>query len=211
MRETGSEPGLQPIRMVAGWKMDWNTFMELDPSEGNMDALSGSSLLMVSNPCTGRMIDLSWRPEYDVKGRYLLEVWNFVERFDERTNSMELEVDWENAHLTFESRDRLEVVKELERLMVQLEAYKDPRILLKRGVIDEGSESLRIEMDHCGLSPGLIDRIIKDGNSKIQDLLIDHEQVGRQTLTRLADSGVKKGVRKKAMQKLNSRKFREGE
>ncbi len=165
---------------------------------------------MMHHEGLNRIIDLSWRSEMDINGNYILVVLNCLETFDSKTNEFALDVNWKNPNHQFESNNRQEVVYELERLFLQLRPFKDPRILLKQGVVDEPSESFRSDLEHNGFTQEIADKIIRLGNAKIQDLLIDHKAVDKVTLSRLAEEGIKKGVRKKALQKLNSKRFQKG-
>jgi hypothetical protein len=94
---------LQPLRIPAGWVVVLNLFNELDPTPA---ALLYEDLLRLANPGTNRLVDVGWygpRPpdpagtfavcvhEGGLPGRSLAE---------------------------FLSRDRLEVVAEVERLLV---------------------------------------------------------------------------------------------
>ena len=66
----------QPLRMPAGWRVDWNKLFDLDPTVENVRAgyFGGSSLLAASNEHLRLQIDLEWRPEDDPSGEYLLWV-----------------------------------------------------------------------------------------------------------------------------------------
>ncbi len=198
----------QPLRVETGWKVTWNTFNEVDPSEETIHALSGSSLLSLHHEHGNRLIDLSWRPEGDPQGRFILLVLNTCEIFNPKTNTQNIDVDWENPYLTFESKSRMEIVDKLEQLMLQLPPYQDPRILKNRGVVDQPSESYRIELTENGLSPELITNIIANGNRKIQNLLMDHPEIEKGTLEKLSEQGCTTKVKKKAKEKLKSRTFR---
>ena len=81
---------LQPLRVQAGWKIKYNLFTEVDPSEENIHEFQGSSLLSMHHESANRLIDLSWRPELDVNGRYILVVLNTLEIFNPNNNTIEL-------------------------------------------------------------------------------------------------------------------------
>jgi len=198
----------QPLRIASGWSVEWNTFMETDPTPEKMDAFTGDSLLYLSSSHRLRSIELSWTPEGDYQGSFKLIVINLLENFNKNTNTMEYTGEWDNPYYTFHSRDRLEIVDEIERLTLSLDHYEDPRLLLRRGEVDEFSEALRIELLTNGLSRELIDTILTEGNWKIQDILVDHPDIDHLTLNSIAQNGVKKGIRKKALQKLNSKRFK---
>jgi len=182
--------------------------METDPSSEKMDAFTGDSLLLLSSSHRLRSIELSWTPEGDYQGSFKLVVINLLENFNKKNNTIEYDGDWDNPYYTFHSRDRLEIVDEIERLTLSLDPYDDPRLLLRRGEVDEFSEALRIELLTNGLNKELIDTILTKGNWKIQDILVDHPDIDHLTLDLIAQKGMKKGIRKKALQKLNSKKFR---
>ncbi len=198
----------QPLRIETGWKVTWNTFDEVDPMEDTMHYFSGSSLLTLHHENANRLIDLSWRPEETIDGNFILLVLNTIEKFNSKTNTLDIDVDWENPYLRFESKNRLEVVAKLEQLMLQLSPFEDPRILKNRGVIDEPSETYRLELIENGLSDELIAKIITTGNRKIQIQLIDHSDITKDILQDLADNGCNIKVKNKAKAKLNSKKYR---
>jgi hypothetical protein len=63
---------IQSLRVQAGWKIKYNLFTEVDLSEENIHEFQGSSLLVMHHETANLLIDLSWRPELDVNGRYIL-------------------------------------------------------------------------------------------------------------------------------------------
>ena len=202
------EFNLQPLRVISGWNVEWNTFYEVDPHKSTLHYFEGSSLLHLNNYNAKRAINLEWRPEADLNGCFLLRVINLIDNFNPKNNTLEYDGDWEHEHYSFTSKNRLEIVVVLERLMLQLGPFKDVRILKNRGEVDEPSESFRIELFENGISTELVSKIIEFGNSQIQSLLIDFSEIDKQTLQILAEKGFNKGVVNKAKQKLNSKKFR---
>jgi hypothetical protein len=58
---------LQPLRVPAGWRIDWNTLYEVDPSDEQINAgyFGGSSLLLASHVHRRFLTDVGWRPEDD--------------------------------------------------------------------------------------------------------------------------------------------------
>jgi hypothetical protein len=117
------EPQLQPLRIISGWNVEWNLFYEVDPSEETMHYLDSSSLLHLENVGLMRAINLDWRPENDINGCYYLRVINLTKEINKRGN-ISFSGDWENLHHEFISKSRLEIVKEIERLLVQTPAFK---------------------------------------------------------------------------------------
>jgi DNA-binding protein YbaB len=92
--------------------------------------------------------------------------------------------------------------------MLELKPFKDVRVLKNRGVVDQPSESFRIQLKTHGLNSGIVESILIHGNNKIQDVLIDHNEVSKEILEVLVEKGFNKGVKNKARQKLKSKKFR---
>ena len=120
---------LQPLRITSGWTIEWNTFMEKDPHPDDMLDFSGSSLLHAFNQSSKRAINLEWRPEEDPDGEFILRVINLYEEYNSRTQKVDLNGIWEAPHLELRSKNRSNIVAEIERLMVQLDTYVDPRIM----------------------------------------------------------------------------------
>lgn len=118
------EIDLQPLRITSGWIIEWNQFYEIDPSKDTMHYLDSSSLLHLSNYTIMRAIDLDFRLENDINGHYYLRVINLTEIINTKTKKVGYEGDWENLYHEFISNKRLEIVKEIERLVVQIPPYK---------------------------------------------------------------------------------------
>lgn len=117
------ERKLQPLRIISGWHVEWNLFYEVDPAENTMTYFDSSSLLHLNNEHAKRAINLDWSPESDINGYYNLRVINLIKVVDSKTKKIRYEGDWENLHYEFKSRNRLEVVAEIERLLVQLPPF----------------------------------------------------------------------------------------
>ncbi len=198
----------QPLRVASGWTIEWNTFMETDPNPDDMSDFSGSSLLHARNDHAKRAIDLKWRPEEDYDGEFILQVIDLYEEYNPKTKKIEFSGIWEEPYSEFTSKSRLEIVEEIERLMIQLPPYVDPRIMKSPGVVDEIAEPLRLKLEEHGISDQLSSEIMKSGNKILQDILIDNKTVRKTDLEKLIESGASKGIKKKASQKLNSKAFR---
>ncbi|MEO9571436.1 MAG: hypothetical protein ABJH82_14625 [Polaribacter sp.] len=112
------EPELQPLRIVSGWNVEWNLFYEVDPSKNTMHYLDSSSLLHLKNKSNTKAINLEWRPENDVNGNYILRVINLIKTTNNK-GIINYEGDWENLHFEFKSKNRIEIVNEIERLLIQ--------------------------------------------------------------------------------------------
>ena len=118
------EPKLHPLRIVSGWNIEWNLFYEIDPSIETMTYFDSSSLLHLNNYHVMRAINLDWKPENDVNGHYHLRVINLTEVLNPKTKKINYNGDWENLYVDFTSKNRLEIVKEIERLVVQIPPFK---------------------------------------------------------------------------------------
>jgi hypothetical protein len=182
--------------------------MEIDPHPDQISAFGGSSMLYARNDHSRRAINLEWRPEEDPDGEFILQVINLYEEFNHQTNKVELSGIWDDPFFEYTSRNRMEIVDEIERLMLQLGPYEDPRILKSPGVVDEVSEALRLQLIENEVSDELVTHIMETKNKVLQDLLIDHDNIRASDLERLIESGTTKGVRNKASQKLNSKSYK---
>ncbi|WP_336127784.1 hypothetical protein [Mesoflavibacter sp. CH_XMU1422-2] len=200
---------LQPLRVEAGWAIKYNQFYEVDPLKGNESFFEGSSLLMLEDRGRLKLIDVQWRPERNLDGKFQLEVLNFLENYNPKTNELDKDVDWENPFYSFSTKNRLELVEKLEKLMYSLPVEIDSRILIKRGEISEPSESYRLILVKEGISKKLVDKIIKNGNAQIQNLVLDQPDITRKIILNFSKNGVSKKVKNKAKQKLTSKRFKE--
>lgn len=118
-----AEINLQPLRIVSGWIVEWNLFYEVDPSEETMHYLDSSSLLHLNNLGLIRVINLDFRPENDVNGYFYLRVINLTEVVNLKTKKVDYEGDWDNLYFELKSKNRLEIIKEIECLTIQTPHY----------------------------------------------------------------------------------------
>jgi hypothetical protein len=118
------EIDLQPLRITASWHVEWNLFYEVDPSEETMHYLDDSSLLHLNNYSLMRAINLDFRPENDVNGYFYLRVINLTKVENPRNKKISYDGDWENLYFEFTSKSRIEIVKEIERLMRETPPFK---------------------------------------------------------------------------------------
>jgi predicted butyrate kinase (DUF1464 family) len=121
------EPKLQPLRITAGWKVEWNLFYEVDISEETLTYLDSSSLLHLENHQLMRAINLDFRPENDVNGYFYLRVINLTTVENPKTKKIDFRGDWENLYFEFKSKKRKEVVEQIERLVVQTPPFKSKK------------------------------------------------------------------------------------
>ena len=120
-----NEIDLQPLRITASWHVEWNLFYEVDPSEETIHYLDSSSLLHLNNYSLMRAINLDFRPENDINGYYYLRVINLTKEVHIRTKKVSYNGDWENLYFELKSKNRLEIVKEFERLTREIPPFKE--------------------------------------------------------------------------------------
>ena len=199
---------LQPLRIEAGWQVEYNQLYEVDATAGNEHYFEGSSLLMLKNSGRLKLIDVEWRPERDLKGAYFVRVLNYVENFNHKTNEMSSSPDWKKPHFAFSTQSRQTLVQQLEELMRLLPKYEDPRIVIKRGVVDEIGEQYRLQFLQHGFSEQLINNIINNGSAAIQQYILNQKSIPKAVLILFSKDGITKKIRNQAFRKLNSKQFR---
>lgn len=107
---------LQPLRIPGGWTVNFNDFMDIDPSKISDEDddkwlfYFSEDLLYISTEITRKRneqteiqtlgIDLGWYPEGDPNGSFKLQAI--------------LNDNWENPLLSFSSRNKDEIVKTTE-------------------------------------------------------------------------------------------------
>ena len=198
---------LQPLKIPSGWSVEWNLLTETNPTKETIHEFTGS-LLLLNSPTRLKAIDVSWRPEGDINGAYQLQVICLLPKFNYKTNTLEYEGIWETPELEFSTKNRLELVEKINRLLFTLKSYTDTRILLKPGVVDEPNEAIRQELLTNGLTPEITTKIIASNHKKLQELILDHKAVSFVDVEKLSQEGASKGVKNKATQLLNSKQFR---
>lgn len=196
----------QPIRICQGWEVVYNLFFEVQYTEENIHEYGGPTLLSVYSSSRNQFIRVSWFPEGDITGSYVLKVFNTREVFIPKNNTLVPHFD-DEPHTVFKSKVKDEIVEKLEYLM-WFTNDEDPRILKNRGVVDEPSESYRLELEKDGLTPKLLNKILIDGNRKIQDLILDHKDITKEIIERFLKEGCSNKVKNKAASRLKSKKFR---
>jgi hypothetical protein len=99
-------PPLQPLRIPAGWVVEYNDLREADASPLSIDAAClREDLLQLKHPRTGILVDIGWYGDAE-SGEFVV----YVQDGDFRGRRLH----------EFRSRDRLSVVAEVERLLVSL-------------------------------------------------------------------------------------------
>jgi hypothetical protein len=112
----------QPLRVPAGWRIDWNTLSDLDPTEENVRAgfFGGSSLFSATDEQRRLWVDVEWRPEDDPAGEFKLRVeyapWERTEK-GRRRKSVPLDFRGARVVHEFRTRSRAESVRELEAVL----------------------------------------------------------------------------------------------
>jgi hypothetical protein len=112
------------LRVPTGWRIDWNTLFELDPTEENVRRgyFGGSSLFSATHENRRFWIDVGWRPEGDPAGCYRMRIeyapWERTERGHRRKN---VELHFRNAEVVheFQTLSRGELVRELENWLLR--------------------------------------------------------------------------------------------
>jgi hypothetical protein len=97
-------PPLQPLRLPAGWIVEYNDFREVDPPGGSVGSdWLREDLLQLKHAATGILIDVGWYGEGD-SGEFAVYI---------------KEGDFHGKCLgELRSRDRQHVVAEVERLLL---------------------------------------------------------------------------------------------
>ena len=74
-RKVFKEPPLQPLRIPAGWKVEWNTFFEVEPKFKSHDQMSwnfGEDMLLITNDWIGITVEMGWYPSNRSPGIFRL-------------------------------------------------------------------------------------------------------------------------------------------
>jgi hypothetical protein len=99
-------PPLQPLRIPAGWVVQYNDLREADPSPQSIEALLlREDLLQLRHPKAGVLVDVGWYGDAE-SGEFAV----YVQAGDFRGDCLH----------EFRSRERLVVVAEVERLLHSL-------------------------------------------------------------------------------------------
>ncbi len=115
---------LQALRLQSGWKVNWNLFYEQDINEENCDyEFSSSTLFSISNTQINRCIELIWHPKGELNGKYILEVFNLTEKYNTKKKIVEKVPESLEPVITFESKNRQEIVNKIEALVLELKPY----------------------------------------------------------------------------------------
>ena len=195
--------GLQPLRIPSGWTVSWNVMPDFDPTRDSISEFGSSSLIMLYNRSANRLIDVCWHPENDFSGAFFLKVVNRLETFNRKTHSFDGNADWDNPVIEYITSCKKEVIERLEEILQTINPYKDPRILIKRGVVDEASEALRLQLEKNKLDRNLFNAIINQKHPKLENLLLESPEISLEMLHYLEAKGDNKRIKNKARQKLN--------
>lgn len=193
---------LQPLRIPSGWTMAWHTMPDCEPSKATIEEFSSSSLLMLYNSSANRLIDVCWQPENNINGSFVFKVLNRLEVFNPKTHDYDAEVDWGKPVIEFKTKDKIQLIEKLEDTLQTLKPYEDPRLLLRKGVVNEQAEKLRIELQENALDQKLFQKIIKANQPKLENLVIEHLGITSSMLEFLIENGHNLRIKNKAKQKL---------
>ena len=112
---------LQPLRVPAGWRIDWNTLYASSRVEDG--AFGGSSVFSATNEGRRFQIDVAFRPEHDPAGKFHLTViyqpWPRTERGRRRTDApLRFDADAEDVHSS-ETASYAELVAQLDHWLAR--------------------------------------------------------------------------------------------
>jgi hypothetical protein len=141
MKSTNEILYYQQFALTAGWRMDYNMFYDVEPSEkltpiGSKELLCWDvfkdSLLLLENEEKGVFIDLGWYPEANPEGQFCISLMNIEER------------NWQDPSFEFCSKSKLEIVKKLEQILfnisngLELESPIKEKLYLQPFVVSYG-------------------------------------------------------------------------
>jgi hypothetical protein len=197
----------QPLRIYPDWQVLYNQFYEIDEiNQENIDWVDTDYQLKLYSKERNQFIAMWWTPTLDINGYYHIEVRHALEVYSHKTKNIELK--FEKIHTVFDSRNRLDIVEKLEEdLMWKLPHYDDPRILKRPGVVDEPSESYRIDLKDNGFNKKLIDDILLNGNKKVQHIALKHLDLNRNIILRFKEESPFLKVQKRAEHLLTNKKY----
>ena len=198
----------QPLRVYPDWQVLYNQFYEIDEiTQENIEWVDNDFQLKLYSKLRNQFIAMWWTPTLDVNGYYHIEVRPALEVYCSKTKSMDLK--FEKIHTVFESRDRLEIVEKLEEdLMWKLPHYEDPRILKGPGLVDQPSESYRIDLEENGFNEKLMNNILLNGNKKVQNIALLHPDLNRNIILRFKEESPFLKVQKRAAHLLTNKKYK---
>lgn len=109
---------LQPLRIPAGWRVDWNKLCPVEPIPENRDYFVGSTHFSAVHEANRFWIDIEWRPELDVAGEWHLRIeyqpWSRTLTGRRRKDApLKFDADTRLVH-EFRTRDFAKLVAELE-------------------------------------------------------------------------------------------------
>lgn len=112
-------PPYQPLRIPAGWLVEWNALFEEDLSTSERAKhmpIGASDLLFMRKDMSHRAIDVEWRLESRSPpiGEYHLRVLKYL---DTESNDISPAIDWESPVFTFHTSSRTELVQKLEECL----------------------------------------------------------------------------------------------
>ncbi len=101
---------LQPLRIPAGWRVDYNILTELDPSPQTAEYFYGEWLFAASCQKSRVGVEISFSPEGDPEGAFMVDYYRIVGKGLLDECSQEL-------LQTFSTSSREQVVLVVEQLM----------------------------------------------------------------------------------------------
>lgn len=104
-------PPLQQLRIPTGWEVEWNIFLDEEPTfeAGDQKSIGfGEDLLQISNKRNAVLIDLGWYPQGDPQGRFRLLA------IRKTSDKEEMRSSWDKPLRMLEGRSKAEIVQAIE-------------------------------------------------------------------------------------------------
>ncbi|RJX37661.1 hypothetical protein D3P09_22065 [Paenibacillus pinisoli] len=95
---------LMPLRISAGWRVEYNQFFELDN-------ILAEDLLQLSNHKRFKILDLGWYPSNRTKGMYTINLIELSYDEEQQINN------WSTPLYQFRTKDKQQIVYKLEEIM----------------------------------------------------------------------------------------------
>ena len=189
---------LQALRIPSGWFVSWNAFPDLPVSEQTIGEFSSNSLLLIHQPSINKTIEVVWLPENDINGQFHLLVLNSLEVFNPVTKNYDISADWEDIDFKFLTPDRNQLIKELEYQLRTVTPFKDPRILIKRGVVHQEAEQLRKQLKSNPPDAKIFQQVLRIAHPTLDLCLINHPDITEEMLRYFITNGQNKKIKNQA-------------
>jgi len=142
---------LQALRIEAGWSVAYHQFTEQDSNFVNHGENQDVDLLMLCNQERGKMMKLIWQPEVDKKGSFILFAINYRETYHPKHHNFDFEIDNDNPHDIFETKDRQEIIRMIEKWCKELPVTKDDFVIINQSEVDGSPKAYQTEIFNEGV------------------------------------------------------------